>query len=128
MAPRGAKAPYATSGFKPEFSEQVVEFMGRGYSLTAFAGEIGVSRATLDKWIAERVTFAQAVERGHARRARVLEDRLLSAQGKEAFGLHMEALKGAAPRDWRRGAEDKPTPPAAAAPLAQVALPDNGRG
>jgi hypothetical protein len=116
------------SGFRLAYCDQLVEFMGRGYSLTAFAGEIGVSRATLDRWVADHPTFARAVERGKARRARVLEDRLLGADGKEAFGLHMEALKAAAPHDWRREPEEKARPPAVAAPLAQIALPDNGRG
>jgi hypothetical protein len=121
---RGVHVPV----YAPRYCAEVVEFMGRGYSLTAFAGEIGVSRATLDRWAEKHAPFAVAMERGHARRARVLEDRLLGADGKEAFGLHMEALKTAAPQDWRREAGEKPKPPAVAAPLAQLALPDNGRG
>jgi hypothetical protein len=117
------------TGWKPEYTAQVVEFMGRGYSLTAFAGEIGVSRATLDGWIAKRPTFAKAVERGQARRARLLEDRLLTAPGRAAFDLHMAALKGAAPDDWRGEGGAKPKSAARSpAPLARLDLPDNGRG
>ncbi len=115
--------------YKPRFCAEVVAFMGRGYSLTAFAGEIGVSRATLLRWGEKHSPFARAMERAQARRARLLEDRLLSAKGA-AFGAHMQALKTAAPDEWpARSAR-----PVAAAPRgpaskisADVALPDNGR-
>ena len=36
--------------FKPEYCEAIVEFMGQGYSKTAFAGSIGVSRDTILEW------------------------------------------------------------------------------
>jgi hypothetical protein len=116
------------SGFRLPYCDQLVEFMGRGYSLTAFAGEIGVSRATLDRWVADHPTFARAVERGKARRARVLEDKLLAAPGRAAFDLHMDALKGAAPEDWPQEGRGKAKLPARAAPSSRLTLPDNGRG
>ncbi len=126
MALRSKPAPSGVYDLR--YAEAVVEFMGRGYSLTAFAGEIGASRAILDRWTQDHPTFARAVERGQARRARVLEDRLLAGKSGAAFGLHMEALRTAAPQDWRReggggDARAKPRPP----PTAQLDLPDNGR-
>jgi hypothetical protein len=128
MPARKAAAPPGV--YDMRYNDEVVAFMGRGYSLTAFAGEIGVSRSTLDHWVADHPTFARAVERGQARRARVLEDRLLAASDRTAFGLHMEALKTAAPDDWRgAGRPGKAPRTASPAPTVEaVELPDNGRG
>ena len=129
--PLGATKGVQALAYKPVHCQEVVEFMGRGYSLTAFAGEIGVSRATLDKWIQKHAPFARAVERGKARRARVLEDRLMGTKGSAAFGLHMEALKTAAPDDWqdRSGAKGgaKARGPERRSADIQLDLPDNGR-
>ncbi len=126
----GARPPVQLP-YEPRYCVEVVEFMGRGYSLTAFAGEIGTSRAELLKWCDKHGPFAAAVERAQARRARLLEDRLLAARGSSAFGAHMQALKTAAPDEWPDKAaagtpRDKPSrgKPAAEAGLD---LPDNGR-
>ena len=122
---RGASSRMAP--FSAAYCEQLVEFMGRGYSLTAFAGEIGVTRATLEAWREKHPTFARAVARGQARRARVLEDHLLAAKGATAFGAHMEALKTAAPDDWRGEGAARPKPPARVTSSVRLDLPDNGR-
>ena len=108
------------------YCAQVVEFMGRGYSLTAFAGEIGVSRATLDRWYEDHPTFTRAVDRAQAARTRRLEDHFINAKGSSAAGLRMQALKTAAPDEWPakgvRPAARRRRPAAAA-----IELPDNGR-
>ena len=130
MASKSRDRPAAVPIYRVRYCEDVVAFMARGYSLTAFAGEIGASRAKLMVWCDSHPLFAAAVEQGQARRARVLEDRLLAAKGANAFGAHLEALKSAAPDEWpgkkpaksARGDRDRPDPPAA------VKLPDNGRG
>ena len=113
------------------YCEAVMEFMGRGYSLTAFAGEIGASRADLMRWCDKHATFAAAVERAQARRARLLEDRLLSARGSGAFGAHMQALKTAAPDEWPSAAAGpaRTKPASRGKPTAETGLdlPDNGR-
>ena len=118
--------------YSPRFCAEVVEFMGRGYSLTAFAGEIGVSRARLLKWCQDHSPFAEAVDCAQAKRARLLEDRLLAARGASAFGAHMQALKTAAPEEWPAKSPQPPARPAgprgrAKAAAAEVVLPDNGR-
>ena len=118
--------------YEPRYCLEVVEFMGRGYSLTAFAGEIGTSRAELLKWCEKHGPFAAAVERAQARRARLLEDRLLSARGSGAFGAHMQALKTAAPDEWPDKAASRVSRGGTASrgrPAAEASLdiPDNGR-
>jgi hypothetical protein len=61
--------------YREEFVEQVVTFCGEGYSLTAFAGEIGVCRATINNWCAEFPEFLEAVSRAKALRAKWWEER-----------------------------------------------------
>jgi hypothetical protein len=48
------------SGYKPEFCERVIQFMSAGLSFKAFAGELGVCRATLYKWVSANPEFKKA--------------------------------------------------------------------
>lgn len=61
--PVGRPSLYAT-----EYCEQVEAFMATGFSLTAFAGEIGVCIATLKTWQKEYPEFLAAVSRAKAKR------------------------------------------------------------
>ena len=63
------------SDYQEEYAERVVTFCADGYSLTAFAGEIGVARSTINEWMAVYVEFSEAVSRAKAKRARWWEDR-----------------------------------------------------
>jgi hypothetical protein len=49
--------------YEPRFCDMVVEEMAKGYSLSAFCGIIGVSRATINNWMAENPGFLEAVNR-----------------------------------------------------------------
>ncbi len=125
--PNAPRAPRRVIFFKyePRYCVEVVEFMGRGYSLTAFAGEIGASRADLERWREDHPPFAAAVERAQARRARLLEDRMLASKDAKALSAQLDALKAAAPEEWS-GAE-APPPQRGKSPRPAVDLPDNGR-
>ena len=127
MAAKGATRGVSVPGYEPRYCSDLVDFMGRGYSLTAFAGEIGVSRAILERWAEDHPPFSIAVERGQARRARVLEDRLLAAKGGQAVGRPNEAGQTPPPQDWRREGRGKAKPAPHVAPAARLDLPDNGR-
>jgi len=54
--------------YDPSYCELVLEEMGKGFSLTAFAGILGVSRATIDLWMKANPEFMEAVSRGKAMR------------------------------------------------------------
>lgn len=54
--------------YVPAYCDELIAFMSEGYSLTAFAGQIGVSRATLNLWMAANPEFMEAVSRGKAAR------------------------------------------------------------
>lgn len=55
--------------YDPAYCDQLVEFMAQGYSLAAFAGGIGVCKATLNVWAAEHPEFLDALSRGKCKRA-----------------------------------------------------------
>ncbi len=54
--------------YDPAYSEQVEAVMAEGYSLGAFAGKIGVARATLNLWMDEHPEFLEAVSRAKGKR------------------------------------------------------------
>ena len=106
--PETAPAATRTSKYAPSLCEAVVAFMGLGFSLTAFAGEIGVSRETLLRWRRRYPAFNAAVKIAEAARARALEKKLLDANSGASVSAHVFALKCAVPEEWR----DKAAPAA----------------
>ena len=56
------------SAYRRRLCGEVEARMGEGYSLTAYAGLIGVSRATLNRWMDAHPAFKDAVARGRAKR------------------------------------------------------------
>jgi hypothetical protein len=56
------------SDYDPAYCDELEAFMARGYSFTAFAGSIGVCRATLDNWAAAHPEFLGARNRAKAKR------------------------------------------------------------
>ena len=56
------------SEYDPRYCDELEAFMAQGYSFTAFAGSIGVCRATLDNWAKEHPEFLGARERAKALR------------------------------------------------------------
>ena len=75
--------------------------MGKGRSLTAFAGEIKVSIDAVHDWIATHPEFSLAVKQAHTQRVNALEERLLSANNGGTAATSIFALKNACPAEWR---------------------------
>jgi hypothetical protein len=65
--------------FKPDYCKRVIEFMSRGYSLTAFAGIIKKSRETVYEWGVTVPEFSYALTIARARRTLYWERRLQHA-------------------------------------------------
>lgn len=59
--------------YKPEYCQLVLDDMAQGYSLTAFAGLIGVCRDTLTEWVEQYPEFSLAVKRAKALQLRSWE-------------------------------------------------------
>jgi transposase len=78
--------------------------MSAGYSLTSFAGQVGVSRAMVGRWMRAYPRFAEAVAIGQAKRTAYLETALIEGETGPRLNAFLYALKTAAPDEWR----DKP--------------------
>lgn len=89
------------SKYEPRFCDELIEFMGGGYSLTAFAGSIGVARSTINVWMAEHAEFSEATRVGQAKRTMALEKTLIAGETGPKVTGHIFALKNADPDGWR---------------------------
>ena len=79
----------------------VAEFMSNDYSLTAFAGHIGVSRETITKWQEKYPEFEEACRIGVTKRVLCLETKLNASNlttTKANVGLFK--LKATAPLEY----------------------------
>lgn len=94
------RSPGRPSKYHAAYCNEVIETMATGLSLTAFAGEIGVARSTINEWIAEYPDFSEAVKKGQAKRTKYLERRLLDGETGPRVTSHIFALKNAAPDEW----------------------------
>lgn len=89
--------------YKPEYCDAVIEHMARGASLTSFAAEIDVCRATITEWAGVHPEFLAAVKIAKAKCAAWWE-RLGREGAKGAPAnptLVIFGLKNMAPEEWR---------------------------
>jgi hypothetical protein len=89
--------------YDPAFCQVVEDSLALGYSLSVAAGEVGVTRQTLDNWTKAHEEFFDAVKRGRARGAKVWEDRLAKLADDNvgnATGI-IFGLKNRLSEDWR---------------------------
>jgi hypothetical protein len=90
------------SSYDPEFADRVIPFMADGYSLTAFAGEIGVSRQTIYNWAERHPEFLDAVKTGEAASQLWWErrNRGFAETGEGNATAIIFGLKNRAAEDW----------------------------
>lgn len=101
MAGEGKTAVGRPSKFKPAYCNEVIATMATGLSLTAFAGDIGVARSTINEWIDNHPEFSEAVKIAKAKRTAALERSMLAAESGPAVTSRIFALKNADPDEWR---------------------------
>lgn len=93
--------------YNPIYCDQAIEFMGQGYSLTAFAGSIDVSRDTVYEWQSKHVEFSDAIKmaraKGQMRWEERLRDQAISNSGNT--GAIAFAMKNLYADDWREKQE-----------------------
>jgi hypothetical protein len=89
--------------YHPMYCEAIIDFMAEGYSATAFAGSILVSRSTVYKWADEHPEFSDALKVGQARSAvwweDCLRDNAMTGQGNATSAIF--GLKNRVAHDWR---------------------------
>jgi len=115
------------SPYRQVYADQVEQAMGDGYSLTAFAGLIGVSRRVVDGWIAAHPAFAEAVGRAQARRLMHWERAALDVVERGGAGsasVILFGLKTMGAQDWADDGDGGPQSPGS---VVIFALPENGR-
>lgn len=102
MPSYGAMPAGRPSKYDPAYCDEIVTFMGKGYSKTAFAGSIGVCHDTIIEWAHVHPEFSDAVKAGQAARVQRLEEGLLAGdQLGPQVTARIFALKNAAPDEWR---------------------------
>jgi len=117
------------TAYRQVYGEQVEQAMGQGYSLTAFAGLIGVSRRVVDGWIAAHPAFAEAVGRGQARRLAHWERAALDVVERGGAGsasVILFGLKTMGSGDWADDGDGEANAEGSGS-VVIFALPENGR-
>jgi hypothetical protein len=112
MAPFAQKRPLAhqrdpnyktgrPSDYRQEYCQQVMDYMAKGYSLSAFAGSIKQSRDTMYEWMGTHPEFSDAVTRARAMRLVPWEERLMTVEKSGEVAATIFALKNTDPEEWR---------------------------
>jgi len=94
------------SSYKLEYARELIDFMARGFSLTAFAGSIGVARQTLQNWADQHPEFLDALAVGRAARTLYWEKRLDLAGSDSRTVIF--ALRNACSDEWKEQPEKSP--------------------
>ena len=101
--------------YDPKYCDQIIEFMAKGYSIGAFAGEIRVHRGTIYRWREEHPDFDEACMIGKAVRTRKLEQDFLETDSPAVVRSRAYALKNADEEEWRDKREVQHSAPGGAA-------------
>jgi hypothetical protein len=87
--------------YRPEYCQSVIDLMGKGYDLTAFAGYIGVDRNAIYEWMVRHNDFGDAVRIARNKRSFALQEKLLTTKQGVGVTAAIFALKNAEPEDWQ---------------------------
>jgi len=91
------------SQYDPALCDDAREFIAQGFSLTAFAGHLGVSRQTVYNWADQHPEFLDAVKSGQAGGVLWWEkaNRNLALTGEGNATACVFGLKNRAADEWR---------------------------
>lgn len=87
--------------YKPVYCEEIINMMAQGFSLTAAAAELGISRETAYAWEREIPEFSDAIKVARGKRTLKLERDLLGASDGPTVTSRIFALKNACADEWR---------------------------
>lgn len=96
----------APTKYKPEYCQAAQDFMGQGYSLTAFAGSIDVCKDTVYEWEKTIPEFSDAIKRARDKRVMKLESDLMDAQQSAVMTSRIFLLKSAARHEYSEKQDD----------------------
>jgi len=123
--------------YKPEFPEELIEYMRKGYSFSTFGGEIKVGRDTLHDWMRIYPEFKEAAQIGEALSQKFWETLLIQGsmgilpknlKDLESRGINLESVGFVLKRRFRRDYGDvEQADTNLLVSRVQVLLPSNGR-
>ena len=93
--------------YEPQHGEAIIAYMRDGYSLTAAAGKLLVSRDTVYEWASTHPEFSDALNAARAAAASWWEDRLrdVAEKGEGNATAAIFGLKNRAADEWRERQE-----------------------
>ena len=94
--------------YRPEYCQRAIDYMGQGYSVTALAGHLGMSKDAIYDWINLYPDFRHAVNMGRAARVAALEAKLLSTSQGVGVTAAIFALKNATPTNGKIATTPRP--------------------
>lgn len=120
------------SKYDPTFCDEVVEHLQGGASLTSFAANINVSRATLNVWMEQHPEFLEAVGIAKAKCAAwwELQGRKIAENGggPGSSTLAIFGMKNMASEDWREKQEVEHSGGIDITEIKLVGVPASGNG
>ena len=87
--------------YRPEYCQRAIDFMRQGYSVTALAGHLGMSKDAIYDLINLYPDFRHAINIGRAARVAALEAKLLTTSQGVGVTAAIFALKNADPDEWK---------------------------
>jgi len=93
------------SGYRPEYGDEIIALMEKGFSLTAAAAKIGFCRDTIYSWMEVHQEFSDSMRRARGLRQYFLEEKLLTTNNGAVVNAYKFALACACPDDWREKKE-----------------------
>jgi hypothetical protein len=112
--------------YEPELAQLVIEKMSDGYSLGGFAGQIGVARRTINRWMELHPEFEESCSRAMAVRQHWFEKRFLDVCETGGAGSQGQAvifgLINAGREDWKQKQEIEHTGQITLASLVESSL------
>lgn len=91
------------SKYDKKYCDEAINFMRDGYSVTAFAGHIGVARSSVYKWAEENPEFSDALKTAQALAAlwweRALRQVAVTGEGNASAAIF--GVKNRSGEEWR---------------------------
>lgn len=92
----------AASKYKSAYCNEIIECLGRGYSVSGFAGYIGVATSSVHLWIKNHPEFAEAYAIAKGKSAYHWETKFIEfAQTGKNVGAFAYALGNRCPEEWK---------------------------
>lgn len=88
--------------YREAYVTEVIEHLGQGFTLAAFAGLIGASRDTIYEWASVHPEFSDAIKKGRAKGQHLWEERLANqaVTGAGNTAAIIFAMKNLYQDDW----------------------------